>query len=132
MELISRFSTWPKSQDKTLNIFRANRAFKVKEKAFFINFKGLLVAKNCFRFASAPWEYWNLSTYLLTLFNFKLHIVRSSHRSYSIKRVVLRNFAVFTGKHLCWNLFFNKVTSLQACNFIKKRPQRSLFPVNIM
>ena len=22
---------------------------------------------------------------------------------------VLKNFAIFTGKHLCWNLFFDKV-----------------------
>ena len=27
----------------------------------------------------------------------------------------LNNFAKFTGKHLCWSLFLNKV----ACNFIK-------------
>ena len=25
------------------------------------------------------------------------------------KKVVLKNFAKFTGKHLCWSLFFNKV-----------------------
>ena len=32
---------------------------------------------------------------------------------------VLRNFAKFTGKHLCQSLFFNKVAG-GACNFIKK------------
>ena len=31
------------------------------------------------------------------------------------KKGVLRNFAKFTGKHLCQSLFFNK-----ACNFIKE------------
>ena len=31
------------------------------------------------------------------------------------KKVGLRNFAKFTGKHQCESLFFNK-----ACNFIKK------------
>ena len=34
---------------------------------------------------------------------------RSSHRRCSVKKGVLRNFAKFTGKHLCQSLFFNKV-----------------------
>ena len=42
--LSSRFATWPKIQDKNLNILRTKKAFKVKEKAFFIIFKGLSVA----------------------------------------------------------------------------------------
>ena len=36
-------------------------------------------------------------------------IHRSSHRSYSIKKVVFKNFVKFRGKHLCQSLFFNKV-----------------------
>ena len=38
-------------------------------------------------------------------------------RKCSIKKGVLRNFAEFTGKHLCQSLFFNKVAglSLQLC-----------------
>ena len=35
---------------------------------------------------------------------------------------VLQNFAISTGKHLCWSLFLN---------FIKKRLQHRRFPVNI-
>ena len=31
--------------------------------------------------------------------------VRSSHWNSSVKKGVLRNFASFTGKHLCWSLF---------------------------
>ena len=31
---------------------------------------------------------------------------------YSVRKVVLRNFAKFTGKHLCQRLFFNKVAGL--------------------
>ena len=34
---------------------------------------------------------------------------------------VLKNFAIFTGKHLCW----------KACHFIKKRLQHKCFTVNI-
>ena len=52
--LSSRFITWPKSQDKNLNIYRTTRDFSVKWKVFFIIFKGLSVAKNCLRPESAP------------------------------------------------------------------------------
>ena len=37
------FSTLPKNQDKNLNISRIKRAFKTKQKAFFITFNGLLL-----------------------------------------------------------------------------------------
>ena len=40
---------------------------------------------------------------------------RSSHRRCSVGEGVLRNFANFTGKHLCQSLFLNKV----ARNFYK-------------
>ena len=33
---------------------------------------------------------------------------------------VLKNFVIFTGKHLCWSLFLIK---LQVCKFIEKRLQ---------
>ena len=39
------------------------------------------------------------------------------------KKAALKNFATFTGKHLCW--------SPQARNVIKKRLQHRCFPVNI-
>ena len=37
---------------------------------------------------------------------------RSSYRRWSVRKGVLRNFAKFTGKHLCQSLFFNKVAGL--------------------
>ena len=36
------------------------------------------------------------------------------------KKHVLRNFAKFTGKHLCQSPFFNIVAGPRACNFVKK------------
>ena len=39
--------------------------------------------------------------------------VRSSHPKIFCNNIVLKNFAKFTGKHLCQNLFFNKVSGLQ-------------------
>ena len=44
------------------------------------------------------------------------------------KKGVLKNFANFTGKQLCWNLFLN----LKTCNFIKKRFQHRCFPVKFV
>ena len=52
---------------------------------------------------------------------------KSSHPDVFYKRGVLRNFAKFTGKHLCQSPFFNKVAGL--------RPERlwhRCFPVNFM
>ena len=49
----NRFSTWPKRQNKNLNILRTRRALKEKKKAFFIFFKGLLIVKNGLRPDSA-------------------------------------------------------------------------------
>ena len=45
---------------------------------------------------------------------------RSSRSKMLLKMDVLKNFAIFTEKHLWWSLVFNKVTGLQACNFSKK------------
>ena len=35
-----------------------------------------------------------------------------------------KHFKIFTGKHLCWGLFFNKVAGHQPCKFIKARLKR--------
>ena len=44
--------------------------------------------------------------------------------SCSIKKALLKNLAIFTGKHLCWSLFLR--------NFIKKRLHHKYFPENIV
>ena len=43
------------------------------------------------------------------------------------KKVVFKNFTIFTGTRLCWGLFFNQVIGLQFCNFFKKRVQHRCF-----
>ena len=42
---------------------------------------------------------------------------------------VLKDLAMFTGKHLCWSLFFNKYEGFKVCNFLKKRLQHKGLPV---
>ena len=36
------------------------------------------------------------------------------------KKVILKNFANFTEKHLCWSLFFNRVAALKVYYFTEK------------
>ena len=68
----------------------------------------------------------------------KIYIFRSNHQRCSVRIGVLRNFAKFTGKHLCQSLFFDKAagphieTSQLICTatLLKKRSWRRCFPVN--
>ena len=55
---------------------------------------------------------------------------RSSRPEVFSKKGVLRNFAKFTGKHLCQSLFFNKVANLRSAALLKKRLWHRCFPVN--
>ena len=49
---------------------------------------------------------------------------RSSHWRSSVEKGILKTFANFTGKHLCWNVLIHSVK-----NFVKKRLQHRCFPV---
>ena len=61
----------------------------------------------------------------------KGHILnRSSRQRCSVKEVVLRNFAKFTGKHLCQSFFFNKHAGLRPATLLKERLWRTCFPVS--
>ena len=42
---------------------------------------------------------------------------------------VLKNFANFTGKHLCWSLFLIQLQAWRVATLFKKRLQHSCFPV---
>ena len=43
------------------------------------------------------------------------------------KKAVLKTLAIFTGKHLCWNLFFDKNVGLQGPSFIKNTLEHRCF-----
>ena len=47
-----------------------------------------------------------------------------------MKKGILKNFAKFTGKHLCQGLFFSKVAGLRPATLLKKRLWHRCFPVN--
>ena len=65
----------------------------------------------CFVFATSR----NLHTFVC-------FYVQEQSSSGLLSKSVLRNFAKFTGKHLCQSLFFNKT-----CNFIKKEALAQAF-----
>ena len=46
------------------------------------------------------------------------------------KRGVLKIFAKFKRKHLCWSLFFNKVAGLRLAILLKKRLRSKCIPVS--
>ena len=86
-------------------------------------------------FAAIPFY---VRTFFVLQFNFSLHVCwrkrivpdKCSHRSCSVKKGVLKNFAKFTRKHLCQSLFFNKVADLRPATLLKKRLWHSCFPVD--
>ena len=59
--------------------------------------------------------------FLITSQPFSKGRCRSSRPDVFCKKVVLRKFTKFTGKHLHQSLYFNNVAGLrpEACNFIK-------------
>ena len=63
-------------------------------------------------------------------FFISLAYFRSIHRSCSMEKGVLTNFATFTGKNLCQSLFLNKVAGLRSATLLKKRLWRRCFLVN--
>ena len=58
-------------------------------------------------------------------------IFRSSHCSHSIKKAILKDFVRFTGKHLCWSLFFNKLAGLSPVTLLKRNSNTDVFFANI-
>ena len=70
-------------------------------------------AKSLFYFAKSP----IVVTFPKNLILEKVH--RNSHQKCSEKKIVLKNFAIFSGKHLCWSLFLTKLQAYRC------------FPVNI-
>ena len=52
---------------------------------------------------------------------------RSRHQRCSIEKAILKNFSIFTGKHLRWTLFFNRVAGLKPATVLKETPTKMFF-----
>ena len=56
---------------------------------------------------------------------------KSSHRRCSLRKAVGKNFAIFSGKHLCWNLFWDetevkKLQTVRPVILLKRDSNREL------
>ena len=70
-----------------------------------------------------------MSTEFFRKCDYKL-ITQKQPREVSYKKGLLKHFAKFTRKYLCWNLFFNKLANLRP--LFNKRLQHRCFLVNFM
>ena len=52
-------------------------------------------------------------------FIFSINVFRSSHQTCSLKKTVLKNFAIFTEKHLFWSLFQNGCFRVNTAKFLR-------------
>ena len=116
---------------------RSNRSqifFKIGVLKNFANFTGKHLFDSLFNevafatFLRTPLEHlsWLLLKYITVLLE---------KYKYSVKKGVLKNFAIFTGKNQCWSLFFDKVAGLLAfrpTNLLKRDSNTVVcFTVNI-
>ena len=46
-------------------------------------------------------------------------------------KIIIKSFAKFTGKHLCWSLFLNKVAGWRPANLLKIESPAQVFPCEI-
>ena len=58
------------------------------------------------------------------------YLFRSSHSQMFFKIDVLKNFANFTGKHLCWSLFSIQLQALRPASLLKR--DFNMFDSNVM
>ena len=52
---------------------------------------------------------------------------RSGHRRWFIKKSILKNFAIFSGKNLCWSLFLIKLQVFRSATLLKRYSNTGVF-----
>ena len=73
---------------------------------------------------------WLLGIFNIRLFGLLTHSLHESrHQRCSIKKAVLRKFAVVTGKHLCLSLFLIKLQKSLKTTILKNICEQLLLPV---
>ena len=63
----------------------------------------------------------------LKIFGNSSTIFRSSHWKCSIRKAILKNFVIFTGKHLCWGLFLLKLQAFRPLTVLKRDFNTDIF-----
>ena len=57
--------------------------------------------------------------------------LRSNHWSCAVKNGVLKIFANFTGKHLCWSLFWIELQAFRAASLLNRDSNKDVFLWNL-
>ena len=57
-------------------------------------------------------------------------IFRSSYRKCHVKKAALKDFAIFTGKRLCWSLFFKKLETFRVATLLKRDFNTVVFEIS--
>ena len=52
---------------------------------------------------------------------------RTSHQKCSLEKAVLKNFAIFTGKHLCQSLLLIDLRASRPATFLKRESDTGVF-----
>ena len=109
------FSSWIKAVwHKTIYIIRwvwllfsfKISPYKSEQIELIKSFKNLIIQILMLNHTAEPYTLFRVRSPLEILRNSST-IFRSSHQICSIKKAFLKHFMLFTGKHLCWGLFFN-------------------------
>ena len=58
---------------------------------------------------------------------YSFSVIRTSHRRCSIKKLLLKNFAVFRGKHLCQRIFLIKLQAFRYATLLKRDCNTDVF-----
>ena len=90
---------------------------------------------------------WSLLTHLLKKFSMEnfifcvveiyvsqlIHVLGSKNSRLEVfyKKEILKTFPKFTGKHLCWRLFFNKVADLRSAISLNRDFGTGIFLYNL-
>ena len=121
----------------TLNIlsFRSSRLEVFCKKGVLGNFAKFTGKHLCQSlFGSAPKNtsggcFWSLYFSILILIIIYVFVVtnRTSHSQMFFKTSVFRNFANFTGKHLCLSLFLIKLQAFSPANLLKRGSNAGIF-----
>ena len=118
-------------------IFRSSRSqmfFKICVLKNFAIFTGKHWSLHAFFYFFFSWIWYLLPTvapvFAPTLWKHKLK-VRSSHWNSSVKKGVLKNFASFSGKQLCWSLFLKELQTFRPAALLKRDSNIDVFLWNL-
>ena len=124
LELLTIFDVWMGSRYPS-DMFKERQ--KLRKTCKWVIFKNV-AAKTKKWFLRNFWEnlYWEM-IFFTVIFSKFCKKFRSSHQRCSIKKDVLKNFVIFTEKHLCWSPFLIKLQDWRHTTILKRDSNTGVF-----